>query len=178
MPFLDTFVPLLRRWLPPASITEASLRAGERGRSLGAAVLDLVSEPPRYREQPLQIKVDSRPGFLRDLVLDRKVEVVGAVVERAEGLLVLRQHRRADVLHVVEEDPRQRDPAPVLPRRDLAPAERRAVRLVRPAEEREEAADLVLEVARPLQVLEPLVEGLVEADHHRRGRVQAGLDDR
>ena len=38
--------------------------------------------------------------------------------------------------------------------------------------------ELVLEVARPLQVLEPLVERLVEADHHRRGRPQAGLDDR
>jgi hypothetical protein len=39
-------------------------------------------------------------------------------------------------------------------------------------------ARLVLEVARPLQVLEPLVERLVEADHHRRRRLQPGLDDR
>ena len=73
--------------------------------------------------------------------------------------------------------------APVLPRRDLAAAERRAVRLVRPAEEREEAAvavaqAFVLEVARPFQVLEPLLERLVEADHHRRGRPHAALDDR
>ena len=37
---------------------------------------------------------------------------------------------------------------------------------------------LVLEVARPLQVLEPLVERLVEADHHRRGRPHPALDDR
>ena len=72
----------------------------------------------------------------------------------------------------------RRDVPPVLARRDLAAAEGRAVRLVRPAEEREEPARLVLEVARALQVLEPLVERLVEADHHRRGRLQAGLDDR
>src|ERR1043165_9682544 len=39
-------------------------------------------------------------------------------------------------------------------------------------------APLLLEVARALQVLEPLVEGLVEADHHRRRRVEARLDDR
>ena len=73
--------------------------------------------------------------------------------------------------------------APVLLRRDLAAAEGRPVRLVRPAEEREEAVvpvaqALVLEVARPLQVLEPLVERLVEADHHRRGRLHPALDDR
>ena len=36
----------------------------------------------------------------------------------------------------------------------------------------------VLEVARPLEVLEPLLERLVEADHHRRGRPHAALDDR
>src|SRR5439155_26114128 len=105
-------------------------------------------------------------------------EVVRAVVKRAESVFVLRQHRRADVLDVVEKDPRQRDPAPVLPRRDLPAAERRAVRLVRPAEEREEAAPTVLEVASPLQVFEALVEGLVEADHHRRGGVQTSLNDR
>src|SRR5205823_2548607 len=68
-------------------------------------------------------------------------------------------------------------PAPVLLWRDLAPAEGGSVRLVRPAEEREEAAGLVLEVPRSPQMLEALVEGLVEADHHRRGRVQPGLDD-
>ena len=68
-------------------------------------------------------------------------------------------------------------------RRDLAAAERGAVRLVRPAEEREEpvvavAEALVLEVARALQMLEPLVERLVEADHHRRRRLHPALDDR
>ena len=75
------------------------------------------------------------------------------------------------------------DVAPVLARRDLPAAERRAVRLVRPAEEREEPVEavaqaLVLEVARPLQVLEPLLERLVEADHHRRRRPHPALDDR
>src|SRR5215468_11451956 len=122
--------------------------ARQRGRPLGAAVLDLVAEPPRDREQAFEVELDPRAGLLRDLVLDRQVEVVGAEVERAESLLVLRQHRRADVLDVVEEDPAQRDPAPVLLRRDLAAAERGAVRLVRPAEEREQATGLVLEVAR------------------------------
>src|SRR5436309_1543972 len=95
-----------------------------------------------------------RADLLGDLVLDRQVEVVGAVVEGAEGVLVLRQHRRADVRDVVEEDPRERDVPPVLPRGDLAAAERRSVRLVRPAQEREETAGLVLEIAGALQVLE------------------------
>ena len=61
---------------------------------------------------------------------------------------------------------------------DLPAAERGPVRLVRPAQEREEAAGLVLEVARPLQVLEPLLQCLVEADHHRRGRSHPAFDDR
>ena len=127
---------------------------------------------------PCEVELDRRARLLRHLVLDREVEVVGAVVERAERVLVLRQHGRAHVLDVVEEDPRERDPAPVLLGRDLAAAERGAVRLVRPAEEGEEPAGLVLEVARPLQVLEPLLQRLVEADHHRRGRPQPGFDDR
>ena len=79
--------------------------------------------------------------------------------------------------------PREGDVPPVLAGRDLAAAERRAVRLVRPAEEREEPVEavaeaLVLEVARPLEVLEPLLERLVEADHHRRRRPHPALDDR
>src|SRR5690349_20960674 len=129
---------------PPGSCSPGSsaLARRERGGPFGAAVLDLVAEPPRDREQALEVEVDRRARFLRDLVLDRQVEVVGAEIERAEGLLVLGQHRGADVLDVVEEDPRERDPAPVLARRDLAAAEGRAVRLVRPAEEREEAAGL------------------------------------
>src|SRR6266550_393811 len=162
----------------PRTTREPRPLADQTGRALGPAVLDLVAELSRDRKQGVEIEVDPRACLLGDLVFDRQVEVVGAEVERAEGALVLRQHRSADVAHVVEEDPRERDPAPVLLRRDLAAAERRAVRLVRPAEEREEAADLVLEVARALQVLEPLVEGLVEADHHRRRRLQARLDDR
>src|SRR5690348_2236755 len=68
--------------------------------------------------------------------------------------------------------------APVLGRGNLATAEGSSVRLVGPAEEREEAAGLVLEVARALQVLESLVERLVEADHHCRGRAHPALDDR
>src|SRR5213078_5097563 len=77
-----------------------------------------------------------------------------------------------------EEDPRERDVPPVLARLDLSAAESRSVRLVGPAEEREQAAGLVLEVARPLQVLEALVERLVEADHHRRRRLHPALDYR
>src|SRR6185437_3180345 len=150
-------------------------RAAERLGALGVAILDRVAEAARDGQERVQVEVDRRARLLRDLVLDGQVEVVGAVLERTERLLVLRQHRRADVLDVVEEDAAQRDVAPVLARRDLAAAERRAVRLVRPAEEREEAGQAVaetgvLEVARALQVLEPLLERLVEADHHRRRR--------
>src|SRR4051794_624826 len=115
-------------WLPRA----------QRSRSLGSPVLDLVAEAPRDAEQGVEVEVDASPGLLRDLVLDGEVEIVGAVVERAERALVLRQHRRADVLHVVEEDARERDPAAVLLGRDLTAAERRPVRLVRPAQEREQ----------------------------------------
>src|SRR5439155_24304587 len=129
--------------------------AGYQGGPLGAAVLDRIAEVTRDREQPLEVEVDPRTGLLRHLVLDRQVEVVGAVVEGAERVLVLRQDRGADVLDVVEEDPRERDVAPVLLRRDLTAAERGPVRLVRPAEEREQAAKtsskaLVLEVPRAL----------------------------
>jgi len=49
------------------------------------------------------------------------------------------------VLDVVEEDPRERDPAPVLLRRDLAAAEGGAIGLVRPAEEGEETVEPVAE---------------------------------
>ena len=84
---------------------------------------------------------------------------------------------------VVEEDPREGDVPPVLSGRDLAASECGAVRLVGPAEVREQpvvavAQALVLEVAGALQVLEPLVERLVEADHHRRSGLQPGFDDR
>src|SRR5829696_8764526 len=131
----------------------------DQGRGpLGAAVLHPVAQPPRNREQPLEVELDPRPRFLGDLVLDGQVEVVGAVVESPKRILVLRQHGRAHVLHVVEEDPGERDPPAVLFRRDLAAAERGAVGLVRPAEEREEATRLVLEVPRALQVLEPLLQ--------------------
>src|SRR5207247_6461428 len=132
----------------------------QRGGPLGTAVLDRVAERPRDREQPFEVEVDARARLLRDLVLDRQVEVVRAVVERAEGVFVLRQNGRADVLHVVQEDAAERYVSPVLARRDLAAAEGSAVRLVGPAEEREEPADVVLEVARPLQVLQALVERL------------------
>ena len=109
-------------------------------RALGAAVLDPVAESAWHLEQALEIEVDAGAGLLGHLVLDRQVEVVGAVVERAEGVLVLGQHGRPDVADVVEEDPRERDVPPVLAGRDLAAAERGAVRLVRPREEREQAA--------------------------------------
>src|SRR6185369_4627570 len=98
----------------------------------------IPAESARDREQALEVEVDCRARLLGDLVLDGQVEVVGAVLERTERVLVLGQHRGADVTHVVEEDPRERHVAPVLPRRDLAAAEGGAVGLVRPAEEREE----------------------------------------
>ena len=60
------------------------LRGGERGRPLGAPVLDGVAERPRDPQKPLQVEVDSRSRLLRDLVLDRQVEIVGSVVERPE----------------------------------------------------------------------------------------------
>src|SRR4029078_10429330 len=92
----------------------------------------------REAERAGEVEAAPGSGFLRDLVLDRQVEVVRAVFERAKRLLVLRQHGGPDVLDVVEEDAAERDVAPVLGGRDLPAPERRAVRLVRPAEEREQ----------------------------------------
>ena len=37
---------------------------------------------------------------------------------------------------------------------------------------------LVLKLPRAFQMFQPLVQGLVEADHHRRRRLQTGLNDR
>src|SRR6266511_1092980 len=84
---------------------EGSSSVRECNRSFGAAVLHRVAERARDREQTLQVEVDPGPGLLRHLVLDRQVEVVGPVVEGAKGLFVLREHRGADVLDVVQEDP-------------------------------------------------------------------------
>ena len=84
---------------------------------------------------------------------------------------------------VVEVDPAECDVTPVLARVDLGAAQRGAVGLVGPAEEREESLDAVLEAgilegARALEMFEAFLERLVEADHHRRGRAQHRLDDR
>src|SRR5439155_8226595 len=159
------------------------LDGDRRRRALGSQVLDRVAEPAGDLEQPLEVEVDPRSRLLRDLVLDRQVEIVCPVVEGAKGILVLRQDGRPDVLDVVEEDAAERDVPPVFVRLDLPAAQRRPVGLVRPAEEREQplvpvCEAGVLEVARPLEMLEPLVQRLVEADHHRRCRTHAALDDR
>src|SRR5881227_1506834 len=138
--------------------TEACELGAEESGPLGAAVFERVAERTRNLEQRVEIEIYPGARLLRHLVLDRKVEVVRTVVERLEGVLVLGQDRRSHVLDVVEEHPRQRDVPPVFAGRDLGTAEGSAVRLVRPAEEREQAAGLVLEVACALQVLQPFVE--------------------
>ena len=104
-------------------VSRGSANGGGRG-PFGPAVLDPVTEPARHVEQAVEVEIDPGARLLRHLVLDRQVEVVGAEVERAEGLLVLRQHRRADVPDVVEEDPAERDPSLVLVRRDLLAAQK------------------------------------------------------
>ena len=67
----------------------------------------------------------------------------------------------------------EREHAQVLDAGRLAAAELGVLRLVAPGDERGEAAGLVLQLAQPEQVLEPLLDGLDVPVHHRRGRAQA-----
>ena len=63
---------------------------------------------------------------------------------------------------------------PVASRTPYAP-ELGVLGLVAPGDERREPAGLVLQLAQPEQVLEPLLERLDRAVHHRRRRAQAGV---
>ena len=70
--------------------------------------------------------------------------------------------------------PRDRERAQVVDAGRLGAAELGVLRLIAPRDERGEAAGLVLQLAEPEQVLEPLLHGLDRAVHHRRRRAQAG----
>ena len=56
----------------------------------------------------------------------------------------------------------------------FAAAELGVLGLIAPGDERGEAAGLVLQLAQPEQVLEPLLHRLDGPVHHRRGRAQPG----
>src|SRR6185437_6169873 len=64
----------------------------------------------------------------------------------------------------------------------FASAERGAIGLVGPAQKAGQAAaevgDLVLETAGAVEVLEPLVEGFIEANDHGGGGLEAALEHR
>src|SRR5690606_23936974 len=73
------------------------------------AVLDPVAHAAWNRQQPVEVEIDPRSCFLRDLVLDGQVEVVGTELEGTKGTLVHGQHGSPHVLDIVQEDSRQRD---------------------------------------------------------------------
>src|SRR3954471_24968548 len=87
-----------------ARVPRAGAGSRQRGRALRVAVLHGVAERTGHGQEPVQVQVHAGAGLLRHLVLDGQVEVVGAVLQRAERLLVLRENRGAEVLHVVQED--------------------------------------------------------------------------
>ena len=70
--------------------------------------------------------------------------------------------------------PRRRQRAQVLDAGGLAAAKLGVLRLVAPGDERREPARLVLQIAQPEHVLQPLLERLDRAVHHRRRRPQPG----
>ena len=65
-----------------------------------------------------------------------------------------------------------RERAQVVDAGRLPAAELGVLRLIAPGDERGEAAGLVLQLAQPEQVLEPLLDRLDRAVHHRRRRAQ------
>ena len=118
----------------------------------------------------------ARAGRADDVLFDHHAaHVVGAVGEaELPDLAALRDPRRLQVVEVVEHDARDRERAQVVDAGRLAAAELGVLRLIAPGDERGEAARLVLQLAQPEQVLEPLLDRLDGAVHHRRRRAQPG----
>src|SRR5882757_11303562 len=92
------------------------------------------AKPFGYVQDSVEGEADRCSGFLCDLVLDGKIEVVGTIRQPFQRALVLCQDGCADVRDVVEVDPAQRQVAQVLGGADLDAADLREVGLVSPAE--------------------------------------------
>ena len=117
----------------------------------------------------------ARAGGADDVLLDHHAaHVVGAVGEaELPDLPALRHPRRLQVVEVVEHDARERERAQVVDAGRLGAGQLGVIGLIAPGDERGEAAGLVLQLAQPQQVLEPLLVGLDRPVHHRRRRAQA-----
>ena len=115
-------------------------------------------------------------GGADDVLFDHHAAHVVGAVRQAElpDLAALRDPRRLQVVEVVEHEPRDRERAQVVDAGRFDAAELGVLRLIAPGDERGEAAGLVLQIAQPEQVLEPLLHRLDRAVHHRRRRAQAG----
>src|SRR5689334_17220993 len=111
-------------------------------------------------------------GRRDDVLLDHdRAHVVGPERERdLADLHALRHPRRLDVLDVVEVDPAHSLHQQVVEARRRPGhlrGKRGVVGLVRPRDERAEAVHLVLQLADAAHVLDPLLERLDVAPHHR-----------
>src|SRR5208337_4474397 len=113
-----------------------------------------------------------------DVLLDHQAShVVGTEVQaKLADLGALGHPRRLDVRHVVEVEPRDRLGLEVLegPRRGHA-GHVGVIGLKHPGDEGREAPSLILKLANPLEVLDPVCHGLDMTEHHGRGRSTAQL---
>src|SRR5438270_1448052 len=107
-------------------------------------ILRLKSKLPRIIQYPLKIQTDRRAGLLSHLIFNWQVEVIGAVVQSLQRVLILRQHRRSDPRDIVQVNPAQRKMPQILRRRNLDPPKLREVRLESPAEKTSQPIRLVL----------------------------------
>src|SRR5581483_7856128 len=126
----------------------------------------------------LQRQVVDRAGRGDDVLLDHQAaHVVGAEEERQlADLQPLRDPGRLDVGDVVEVEPGDRLGAQVFERAGRRHMGQRGVlRLHRPADERGEAARLVLQPAQAVERLDALGQRLDVAEHHRAGGAAAQL---
>src|SRR5882762_4757739 len=107
-------------------------------------ILRLETKLTRVVQYPLEVQTDRRAGLLRHLIFNRQIEVVGAVVQPLQRLLILRQHRRPNARNVVEVDPAQGKVTQILRCRNLDSTDLREVRLEGPAEKARQPTRLVL----------------------------------
>src|SRR5207248_4544361 len=121
----------------------------------------------------VELETDGCACFLRDLVFNREVKIVGTVSQALERTLVLSQHRGADARNVVEIDAGKSQVTQILRSCDFDAAQLREIWFVCPAKKARQPARFILKTPRALEMLETLVEGFVEADDHRGRCIQS-----
>ena len=119
-------------------------------------------------------------GLADDVFLQHHApHVVSAEAEpELADLESLRDPGRLDVDHVVEEDSRNRERLQEVDGRCFIldpPAESGVLRLERPRDERRKSAAFFLKLTEGLEVIDPVLERLSAAEHHRGRRSHAEL---